>query len=166
MYVTNKAHLKHFMLQKHLLLQAHTIQKFEVCKIFSNFFTKATFICSKIPLQTVIFYYILKFHLFPWCKADFSVPLVFSVTWPFRNHYNMQISCSKNISYYKQCWTVVLHTFFQGFYILLINIKLKRTAFIWNRNLQWLYTCIYCYFWPVKVLFSFNNKKNLTDPKH
>ncbi len=26
------------MLQKHLLLQAHTIQKFEVCKIFSNFY--------------------------------------------------------------------------------------------------------------------------------
>ncbi len=41
-----------FVLQKHLLLQAHTIQKFEVCKIFFKLlFTKATFICSKIPYK-------------------------------------------------------------------------------------------------------------------
>jgi len=28
---------------------------------------------------------------------------VFSVTWSFRNHSNMLISCSRNISHY-QCW--------------------------------------------------------------
>jgi len=29
---------------------------------------------------------------------------VFSVTWSFRNHCNMLICCSRNISYYYQCW--------------------------------------------------------------
>ncbi len=29
---------------------------------------------------------------------------VFSVTWSFRNHYNMMICCSKNTYYYYQCW--------------------------------------------------------------
>jgi len=34
---------------------------------------------------------------------------VFSVTWSFRNHSNMQIYCSRNFSdYYYQCWTDVL----------------------------------------------------------
>jgi len=28
---------------------------------------------------------------------------VFSVTWSFRNHSNMMICCSRNISYYYQC---------------------------------------------------------------
>ncbi len=29
---------------------------------------------------------------------------VFTVTWSFRNHSNMLIGCSRNISYYYQCW--------------------------------------------------------------
>jgi len=29
---------------------------------------------------------------------------VFSVTWSFRNYSNMLIWCSRNISYYYQCW--------------------------------------------------------------
>ncbi len=29
---------------------------------------------------------------------------VFSITWSFRNHSNMLICCSINISYYYQCW--------------------------------------------------------------
>ncbi len=29
---------------------------------------------------------------------------VLSVTWSFRNHANMLICCSRNISYYYQCW--------------------------------------------------------------
>jgi len=34
-------------------------------------------------------------------KAEFSV---FSVARFFRNHSNMMIWCSRNISYYYQCW--------------------------------------------------------------
>jgi len=33
--------------------------------------------------------------------ANYSV---FSVTWSFRNHSNMLICSSRNISYYYQCW--------------------------------------------------------------
>jgi len=36
---------------------------------------------------------------------------VFSVTWSFRNHSNMRIWCSRNISYYYQCWKQLLNTF-------------------------------------------------------
>jgi len=32
---------------------------------------------------------------------------VFSVTWSFRNHFNVLIWCSRNISYYK-CWTKLI----------------------------------------------------------
>ncbi len=34
---------------------------------------------------------------------------VFSVTWSFRNHTNMLIFCSRNISDYYWCWQVVWH---------------------------------------------------------
>jgi len=43
-------------------------------------------------------------------KAEVSASLatpVFSVTWSFRNHTDMQIWCSRNISYY-QCWKQLL----------------------------------------------------------
>jgi len=51
-------------------------------------------------------------------KAVFSASLVFSVTWSFRNHSNV-IWCSRNISYYCQCWKQLRfifslwYTFFQ-----------------------------------------------------
>jgi len=31
--------------------------------------------------------------------------MCFSVTWSSRNHSNLMIWCSRNISYYYQCWT-------------------------------------------------------------
>ncbi len=62
-----------------------------------------------------IFEYILKCNLFLnflWCK-------VFSVTWSFRNHSNMVICCSRNISYYYQLLktVVLLHIFWKPWYI-------------------------------------------------
>jgi len=32
------------------------------------------------------------------------ITAVFSVRWSFRNHSNMLIWCSRNVSYYYQCW--------------------------------------------------------------
>ncbi len=62
-----------------------------------------------------IFEYILKCNLFLnflWCK-------VFSVTCSFRNHSNMVICCSRNISYYYQLLktVVLLHIFWKPWYI-------------------------------------------------
>ncbi len=39
-------------------------------------------------------------------KTEFSAAItpVISVTWSFRNHYNILICCLRNISYYYQCW--------------------------------------------------------------
>ncbi len=51
------------------------------------------------------FYCFLKYNLLMWWKNYiFSIITPgFSVTWSFRNHYNMPICCSINISYYYQC---------------------------------------------------------------
>jgi len=60
---------------------------------------------------------------------------VFSVTWSFRNHSNMMICCSRNISYYYQCWKELCCLIFfvkTVIFLYLMNIKLKRAAFIWN----------------------------------
>jgi len=49
-------------------------------------------------------------------KAEFSASLLqssWSVTWSFRNHSNMMIWCSKNISYYYQCWKQLFTFLFQ-----------------------------------------------------
>jgi len=52
-----------------------------------------------------------------WSVWIFSIITpVFSVTRSFRNHYNMLICCSKNISYYK-CWKQLLY--------ILMNRKFK-----------------------------------------
>ncbi len=55
---------------------------------------------------------------------------VFSVTWSFRNHLNMLIWCSRNISSYYQCWKQLLNIFLNNLVIL------WWTAFIWSRNLR------------------------------
>ncbi len=59
------------------------------------------------------------------------------MTWPFRNHSNMMIWCSRNIYYYYQCWKqlcclIFILVFFCG-KDPLMNRKFKRIAFIWNR---------------------------------
>jgi len=66
---------------------------------------------------------------------------LFSVTWSFRNHSYMLVWCSRNSSFYYQCWKqlcswiflwTLLHIVFQHS---LIKIKFKRTAFIQSINL-------------------------------
>ncbi len=59
-------------------------------------------------VKTVKYYYNLKQLLSVWiyCKMHF-IPVnfpVFSVTWSMRNHSNMLICCSRNISDNYQCW--------------------------------------------------------------
>ncbi len=59
-------------------------------------------------ISSIVQYYNLKklSFIFVITKLNFQKPLlqmpVFSVTWSYRNHSNMQIWCSRNISY--QCW--------------------------------------------------------------
>ncbi len=86
--------------------------------------------------------YIVKCNLFLWCKAEFSSLQCHMI---FRNHSNMLICCSKNISLYYQCWKQLCCFVFlwKMIYFIfqhsLMNRKYKRTAFIWNSNifLQW-----------------------------
>ncbi len=54
-------------------------------------------------------WYTFKMQLFLWCKSwIFSSHIfsVFSITWSFRNHSNMLIWCSINVSYDKRCWKI------------------------------------------------------------
>ncbi len=58
-------------------------------------------------LGSVRFFFMLNsYKILHRCKATFSKAIipVFSVTWPFRNHSNMIICCSRNISDYYQYW--------------------------------------------------------------
>ncbi len=66
---------------------------------------------------------------------------VFSVTWFFRNHSNMMVCCSRNISDYYQwwkqlcCWIFLWKLwYFAIFQDCLMNRKFKRTAVIWNKR--------------------------------
>ncbi len=57
-----------------------------------------------------------------------------------RNHCNMLIWCSRTISHYCQCLVMLVNMFVETFNHIFfwnsfIYTKLKRTAFIWNRNL-------------------------------
>ncbi len=84
------------------------------------------------------------------------ITLFCSVTWFFRNHFDM-IWCLRNISsyyYYHHMLNLLIiiiiiffwwkpwyiYFFFQDF---LINRKFKRTAFIWNRSLLYYYKSLY-----------------------
>jgi len=75
-----------------------------------------------------------------WQSRIFSV---FSVTWCFWN----LIGCSRNISYYYQCWKQSCCWIFVWIQDSLMNIKFKITSFIWNWNLLENYKCLYCHFW-------------------
>ncbi len=87
--------------------------------------------------------YLLKYNLFLWSKLYYQHHYCsLQCHMIFRNHSNMLICCSRNISDYYQCLeTVVLHNISVETVIQLIfqdsqmNRKFKRTAFIWNRNL-------------------------------
>ncbi len=64
-------------------------------------------------------------------SCECSAP-VFSVTWSFRNHFNMLICCSRNIYNMLKMFNVFVEAVIHFLYYL-INIKFQRTAFIWNR---------------------------------
>ncbi len=59
---------------------------------------------------------------------------VFSVTWSFRNYFNMLICSSWNISYYYQCWTQLCCFIFlwKPWYIFFRILWLKEQHFISN----------------------------------
>ncbi len=73
-----------------------------------------------------------------WCKAEFSaaVMLVHSVTWSFRNHSNMLICFSRNISYHYQGWK------WSSCLLFLLNMKCKvqKNSFCISIEL----TCLIC----------------------
>ncbi len=68
------------------------------------------YVFFKCKNSTIVKYYNLKYSIWMfsgmiyWCKSWIFIIItpVFSVTWSFRNHFNMMIWCSRNISY--QCW--------------------------------------------------------------
>jgi len=53
--------------------------------------------------MTVFYVNIFQNVIYP-CDQSWIITPVFSVTWPFRNHSNMMIWCSRNIYNYHQCW--------------------------------------------------------------
>ncbi len=107
---------------------------------------------------------------------------VFSVTWSFRNHFNMLFCCSGYISYYHKCWkrlckclsTVI--SFIENFKItasnLCKNVKLFSSIFDWfNASLiiflkEYIY--IYIYWNKGKSLFIWheNNQISVAEQIH
>ncbi len=88
----------------------------------------------------------------------------------FRNHNNMLIYCSRNISDYYQCrkqlcCTISLWKLFI-FQNSLINRHFKRVACVWNRNLSLHYKCLLsllinlmCPYWIKWILISLKSNK-------
>jgi len=63
------------------------------------------FIWSKIKFKIIVLFCNFFFLIYP-CDQSWifsTITPVFSVTWFFRNHYNMLICCSRNIFDYYQC---------------------------------------------------------------
>jgi len=86
----------------------------------------------------------------------------FSVTWSFRNPYNMLIWCTRNIYYYYQCWKQLCCSTFP--WICLDDFfRILWWQLCEKENLQH-YKCIYWYLinlmhpWWSKVLFSLKIK--------
>ncbi len=102
----------------------------------------------------LIFFFLLLCWIFS------IVTPVFSVTWSFRNQYNMLICCSRNIScYYLIIKKVVLLCIFVETVIVLfqdsfMNRKFKRTEFIWNKNVLKQYECFTVFFWPIYCILA------------
>ncbi len=68
-----------------------------------------------LECKTAVFYVNICYNVIYFCDQSciFSIITpVFSVTWCFRNHYNMLICCSRNISDYYQCWKQLCCTIF------------------------------------------------------
>ncbi len=82
--------LKSFAPRLHLLDQKYSVISKSV--ILENILT--------IQNNSFIFKYILKCYVFLWSKLNFQHHYSIS----FRNHSDMMICCSRNISDYYQCW--------------------------------------------------------------
>ncbi len=70
---------------------------------------------------------------------------VFSVTWFYKNHSNMLICCSRNISYYYQCWKQ-LCCLIVGTDTFWWVERFKRTAYIYKSFvtltlISWMHPC-------------------------
>jgi len=68
---------------------------------------------------------------------------VFSVTWSFRNHSNMLICCSRNISYYYQCWKqfLMLNIFVETVILYHSDVwgkKRDRTWYFDSAKMHWI----------------------------
>ncbi len=64
---------------------------------------KTVILCNIITILTLTFFF--KNIFLWWLSWIFNIiTTVVSVTWSLRNHSNMLICCSRNISYYYQCW--------------------------------------------------------------
>ncbi len=85
----------------------------------------------------------LNCNLFLWSKLYFQHHYCsLQCHMIFRNHNNMLICCSRNISDYYQCWKQLCCTIFLWKLMHFIsqdsqiNRKFKRTAFIWNIEIK------------------------------
>ncbi len=98
--------------------------------------TKAAFIWSKTVKSNILKYYynfkqlfyILIYFIPVIQRWIFSIITpVFSVTWSFRNHSNMLISCSRNISNSYQCWKWMCCSIFLGnWYFFFLKKKVQE----------------------------------------
>ncbi len=144
-----------FFLYGYLRKQVYsTVQKFGVGKI--------VFVC-----------FWKKSLLHP--KAAFIWPNMI-VTWSFRNHSNMLIYCSRNISDYYQCWKQLCCTIFLWKWWYFLFFRIHR--WIGSSKEQHLFEIeIFCYIINVFIATfdqfnaclmnnkCINKKKNLTNPK-
>ncbi len=87
---------------------------------------------------------VILWNIIPMIKSCiFSIiTRVFSVTWSFRNHYNMMMCCSRNISYY--LYIVCCFFFFFGnldaFFRILWRIESSKVYYIKSNHLnEWWY---------------------------
>ncbi len=144
-------------------------QKFGVSKMLKCFCSSRLHLFDKKTVKTAIlwniidisnncflFEYILNSNLFLWSKLY------------FQNHYS-SLQCHMISEIILICWfaaqkhfwllsmlkTVVLPNIFEKtetnfiFQDFWMNIKFKRTTFIWNINLLLHYKCLYCHFWSI-----------------
>jgi len=93
-------------------------------RVYYHTYSSKVWFCLVLLLDKILLQFeIIDFYLNIFCnvmyscngKVTFSATIsqVFSITWSFRNHSNMMIWCSRRISYYYQCWKVVLLNIFE-----------------------------------------------------
>ncbi len=118
-YSPTEEDVRHTMYSMFSLSYYMCIQMFEVGKVLIFFLKKFL-----MRMKVVKHYYNLKWlfwyiptlifqNVILTCdgKAEFLTAIIsfFSVTWSFRNHSNLLIWCSRNISYNHQCWKQLSH---------------------------------------------------------